>query len=177
MAIAHFSTHEHLQAHEQARHASWVWGQGALGGFLAMIVLTIAEVIVFWIADGEPLEYLRLAASVPLGVLPDTVTRIEAFGAGGLTLIIGSIIAGILVAYFALISRVLHRSRRSMVLFGMLSGVAIWLASFYILAPLFGAGWAPTETSAVAQLLLHAIAYGAVLGWYLDANPPIDEMP
>lgn len=176
MAIAHFSTHEHLQAHEEVRHASWVWGQGALGGFLAIIILTIAEVITFWIADGEPLKYLRLAASVPLQILPETVNWVQAFGAGGLTLIAGSVITGILAAYLALHSRVLHHSRRSMVLFGMIWGVAVWIAGYYILAPLFGAGWISSETNPVVQFLLHAIVFGGALGWYLDANPPFDEV-
>lgn len=55
----------------------------------------------------------------------------------------------------------------SIVLAGVLFGVALWLVNFYIVAPAAGWTWFPEQTNAGVQFFAHGFFFGAPTGWIL----------
>lgn len=144
------------------------------GGLFAGIFFTIVQMVVAWIAGGTLLDPLLRAASIPLNTRPEFVSTAGALVAGGLFQIIYLTVVGILTAYFIERGQSVHRTRGAIVTFASFVGLAVWIINYYIIAPLIGATWFATDTNPFVQFLLHTFVYGSILGWYLDANPPVD---
>jgi hypothetical protein len=50
---------------------------------------------------------------------------------------------------------------------GAVWGIALWVANFYVAAPLFDWTWFPEMTDPVVQFVAHAGFYGIPLGLYV----------
>jgi hypothetical protein len=57
----------------------------------------------------------------------------------------------------------------SIVLLGLVFGLALWLINFYRIAPVAGWSWFPQEADPVQQLVARATEFGAVLGRYVSS--------
>ena len=76
-----------------------------------------------------------------------------------------SVIYGIILALVAAVGLAVSGSRWLLVLMGMVWGLLLWLVNFYVIAPV-AFPWFETLDD-VAQLVVHVVFYGGVLGWYL----------
>jgi hypothetical protein len=50
---------------------------------------------------------------------------------------------------------------------GIVFGIVLWLANFYLVAPVAGWTWFPERTDPIIQMLAHAVFFGCVAGWML----------
>ncbi|MCZ7571243.1 MAG: hypothetical protein M5U01_22070 [Ardenticatenaceae bacterium] len=46
-------------------------------------------------------------------------------------------------------------------------GLALWVINFYLIAPVAGWNWFPTQTNPIVQFFAHTFFYGTALGLYL----------
>jgi uncharacterized membrane protein YagU involved in acid resistance len=58
-------------------------------------------------------------------------------------------------------------STSTLTLAGIVYGMALWLMNFYVIAPLMGWRWFPTDTIPAVQFVAHTLLYGCPVGWYL----------
>lgn len=150
--------------------ATWRAADVVIAGLVASIVYTIAvQVIILATAGaGSFFTPFRQIAAVAMGpqALSDNFSLPAAVVVGTVVhLVIGVVYAAI----FALIAHVSGlRSFWSLVGFGALYGLVIYAVNILVIFP----NWFPwfLENSRVVQASLHALAFGAVVGWSLSTS-------
>lgn len=175
--MAYITTHEHLTRHADFTHLGWAVAQGIAGGFVAGVSMLVAEVCVAWLALSQPLLPLRMVASVPLQVLPSMIPGTVALTVGIPFHLLYAIMAAVFVALIIATTHAIYATRARMMLFAALAGFLLWILNFVILSSPLGVPWFATDTSPTVQIITHTIFFGAVLGFYLDLNPPRDRIP
>jgi hypothetical protein len=149
---------------------AWL-GHGAIGGLLGGLVLLGVEsaLAVAAFGAGAAVLPLRMAAGILLGpgaVEADSpLVPVAVAGA-----VVHVTLAGMFGLLFASImeGRARRRTTLAMLLAGLAYGAGLWAVNFYGIAPLFGWDWFPRRTSAIPQLLAHAVAYAPVVALYLQ---------
>jgi hypothetical protein len=144
--------------------------EGAVGGLIAGAVFAVASMVVVAAQGGPLLAPWRMFASVLLG---------EGALAGPMTLgifVVGFIVHFALSAVFgaiwgvvaAAVSPGVRDSYGSHSAAGGIYGLVLYLVNFQILARLLFPQF--LATGAVAQILLHILAFGVPLGLYLTSR-------
>jgi len=157
-------------------HTGWAVRDGIFGGLLAGIVFILAEMLAAWFATGNVWAPLQMIASVPLGIPPALISIQDAVISGGIFHLVYSALLGVFTAIIVAASAGIHQTRARIVTFAAAIGFLAWVVNFYIIAPLIGAPWFATQTNPLLQAIWHTVAYGMVLGWFLDAIPPRDDV-
>jgi hypothetical protein len=86
-----------------------------------------------------------------------------------LSILFTAVFAWILAAVAVTTTGDLLSAPGSLMLAGMMFGLALWLVNFYIIAPVAWP-WFPQRTNAFVQLLAHTVFFGAPVGWMFERS-------
>lgn len=88
---------------------------------------------------------------------------------------VGALVHLAFSVFFGVVFAALLRLRLQTRVFGMplpvsasMYGLVLWVVNFHVIAPAAGWPWLPDGSPLTAQFLAHAVAFGAVLGTYLN---------
>ena len=147
-----------------------VWVVGLTGGLAGGAFLAAAQAFATALAREPPPQMFRAWGSLLLGrrILEGLPNDLEV----PLGLAVHLVVAGALgVAYGLLVSRLGTRRRDSFAsqfLYGALFGAAVWVVNYQLLSRvLFPAMRAADPVRPALQLVLHVIAFGVPLGWWV----------
>lgn len=148
----------------------WWWKQGAVAGFVAGIVFIVFEMILAAILKGMFFGPLHLISGIILGqaALTPAYPAATAVVVGFIVHFVLAIIFGLVFAAIVSFIPQLARSATMLIVAASVYGLALWLVNFYVLAPIFGWNWFPTQTNPIVQFFAHTFFFGTVLGWYLS---------
>ena len=138
--------------------------EGTALGLIAGIVFGVTQIIAAAASGESVLLPLRMFASVALG--PDaleTTSLLRLLIAGNVVhLSLSALFGWIYVQVNDRLPMAEHTRRGRQALFGLLYGALLWLIGFQLLARL----WYPwfLQMPPLAQVLMHALAYGLPLG-------------
>jgi hypothetical protein len=145
---------------------------GIIGGIVAGIVFAMFEMVMAVVQMGGDAFFmpLRMIGGMALGpqALDPSTSLLTSGGAGIVVHMILSAIYGAGVAAVAWAVPALRSSTASLVIWGSLAGLALWIVNFYVIAPIAGWRWFPDMTDPVVQFAAHTFVYGSLLGLYLD---------
>jgi hypothetical protein len=163
-----------LQASKATGTGRWI-AQGVIGGLIAGIVLAIFEMVIAALLMGTSAFFLplRMAATIVLGqsALDPAYPLVSAALVGVVVHLVLSIIFGTIFGEIVTAVPALHRPGMTLLVAASIFGLALWLVNFYVLAPIFGWNWFPTQAEPVVQFVAHTFFYGTVLGGYLHWSP------
>ena len=149
----------------------WV-KHGIFGGVVAGLVFAIFEMVIAAVQMGGDAFFmpLRMIGGIALGpqAMDPGTSLLTSGGAGLVVHIVLSAIYGAGVAAVAWAVPGLRSSTASLVIWGSLAGLALWIGNFYVIAPIAGWRWFPDMTDPVVQFVAHTFVYGSLLGLYLD---------
>ncbi|WP_373047687.1 hypothetical protein [Vulgatibacter sp.] len=155
---------------EREAFAGTVLREGLIGGLLAGAVFALAEMLVSAAMGGSIFGPWAMFASILLGS-----SALSAEFTLGI-FIVGFVVHFVLSALFGLIwgataksvSRGIRDSWGAHAVAAMIYGLVIWLVNFQVIARVVYPWF--LQTNALAQILLHALAFGLPLGLYLTAR-------
>lgn len=143
-----------------------------IGGVVAGVVFAMFEMMMAAILNGSSAFFmpLRMIGAMVLG--KDALSPDSSLFTAGIT---GAIVHMVLSAMFGIVFGLavaliptLGRSTASLVGSASVYGLVIWIANFYVIAPIAGWDWFPQETNGTVQFFAHVIFFGSVLGVWLD---------
>ncbi|MGE3912563.1 MAG: hypothetical protein AB7K36_24595 [Chloroflexota bacterium] len=153
----------------------WVT-QGIIGGVVAGIIFAMFEMITAALLMGAPAFWmpLRMIGAIVLG--PDALEASYPLVTAGLTGVVVHMVLSMMfgAAFGLLVANVpsLARSTGAIVIGATAFGFLLWVVNFYVLAPIFGWDWFPTQTNPIQQFVAHTFFFGSVLGFYLARMKP-----
>lgn len=164
------------QANQGQLGSGWWWKHAAIAGVIAGIVFAMFEMIMAALLKGAFFGPLRMISAIVLGpaaITPD-YPAVTAIVVGIVVHMVLSIIFGIVFAAIVSFVPQLARSTTVLLVTASIFGLALWLVNFYVLAPVFGWNWFPTQTNPIVQFFAHTFFFGTVLGWYLSRGSAIN---
>lgn len=160
-----------VRARPESHIGRWV-KHGVVGGILAGIVFAMFEMVMAVVQMGADAFFmpLRMIGGIALGpqALDPGTSLVTAGGAGIVVHMMLSAMYGAGVAAVASVVPTLRSSTGSLVIWGSVAGLALWIINFYVIAPIAGWRWFPDATDPVIQFVAHTFVYGSLLGLYLD---------
>lgn len=163
---------ERTYQYTDIRHFGWghIFRVGAVGGLIAAVVMMLGEMLVTLMMGMDILMPPRMMAGILLGpgaLDPAQVDLMSAMLAGMMVHLVLSITYGIVFA--AVVAAMPALGTIGSILLGLVFGLALWVVNFYIVAPAAGWNWFAQDTDPLVQSSLHAVTFGAALGWYVGA--------
>jgi len=133
----------------------------------ATLVAGTLDILAAFVFAGTVVPVLRTVASGPFG---DAIAD-GALGAP-LGLLVHFAIMAAMVAAYVLAAKQIPLLRRRWCIAGLLYGVALWLAMYWIVMPLRWESYLPpSEVQAIArQLFAHCILVGLPIAWFAARN-------
>jgi hypothetical protein len=145
---------------------------GILGGILAGIVFALFEMIVAAVLDGTEAFFMPLRMIGGMGLGPaamDPGTSLLTAGGVGLAIHMAlSMVYGVAITAVLGLVPQLSATRTAVLASTSLAGFGLWVANFYVFAPIFGWTWFPNETNPFVQIVAHTVFFGTALGLILD---------
>lgn len=176
MTTSHMTTHQHLRVHKTKTHIGWAVVDGITGGVVAGLIFALVQMLTFWLLTGNGFYPLQMMASILFQDIPATISVGNAIIFGGLLHFTISATLGVITTLMIISSKSLYKTRERIVWFAAFVGFLAWVINSYIIAPLIGTPWFVTQTNPFFQFLWHTFAFGAILGWFIDATPPRDHI-
>lgn len=144
---------------------------GIIGGILGGVAMMLIEM--GWAAamGMSPFMPPRMIAGIALGrpaLDPAAVDVGTALAVAMVVHLVLSMLYGVI--FTAIVAAVPALRGASIVLLGLVFGLALWLINFYLIAPVAGWTWFPQEADPIQQFVAHAIGFGVVLGWYVSSQ-------
>ena len=148
-----------------ASDGTFLLSRALKAGLAAGLVFAVFQVVAALVLNGpaEAFTPLRMIAAIALGpaALDASYSLLVAATVGvvvhlGLSMIFAVVFAALIPVTFG---------TGTEVGLGMAFGFMLWLTNVYLLGPSLGWIWFAAQTSPLAQLAAHTIAFGAVLGW------------
>lgn len=144
-------------------------GHGIIAGLIAGAVFAVAEMIVAGAMSGNALAPWKMFASILLG--QSAVAQPLTWGVFLVGFGVHFVLAALFGLGFALAGRLVppdvRRNYAAHSAIGMILGILLWVVNFQVIAralyPWF------LGTNALAQILLHALAFGLIVALYLTA--------
>ncbi len=147
---------------------------GTVGGLVAGIVFAMFEMIMAAILNGTDAFFmpLRMIGAMVLGqeALTPSYSLVTAAITGTIVHMLLSMMLGVVFGLIASSVSGLARSTGTLIVVASVYGLVLWLVNFYLIAPLAGWDWFPSETNAVVQFVAHTFFFGSVLGLLLDRS-------
>ncbi len=141
---------------------------GTIGGIIAGIAFTPADMIGTLITKGDAFLPLRWNAGIPLQRLPQTISTLTALTVGTVVHFMISIAIGIVTAFLlSLIPNIRGNKILLITLTALFLGFVVFPVNFYILAPLLDAPWFALQGNPIVQFINHTFFFGIPLGIYL----------
>jgi hypothetical protein len=148
--------------------------QGALGGMIAGVIFAAFEMLASALMAGLAALFmpLRMISAIVLGAgVLDPATSLA--GPIVVGLVVHLVLSAVFGMLFVIAAPAMIRATNGalgLVASASAFGFLLWIANFYVIAPLAGWTWFPVEANAVVQFLAHTFFYGSVLGFYLRSE-------
>lgn len=149
------------------------WGSalkhGAIGGVIAGLVFPMFEMAMAAVQGQNPLGPLRMIGGIALGeqALDPSFSILLAGAAAMVVHMMLSVAYGLAFGAAAAVVPAIVSSLGVAALAGAGLGTVLWVANFYVVAPIFGWTWFPEMTDPLVQFIAHAGFYGVPLGLYV----------
>lgn len=146
---------------------------GIVGGIIAGVVFASAHSIMGHVLMGDAYGPIRRMGALALGpeAIDPEYPLAQAAIAGGLIYLVLSALYGVVFLYLVAAAGQLDAPVRSLLLYGLLFGVALWIINFLIIAPV-AFPWFAAVDQFWFGFFAHALFYGTVLGAYMAAARP-----
>jgi uncharacterized membrane protein YagU involved in acid resistance len=157
------------QANKSASMGSWL-KNGAIMGLVAGVIFIVFEMVVAGIMQGTFFGPLRMMSAIALGsgALDPTYSLITAIIVGLIVHLILSAIYGVIFGAIANALPKAHQNRPNLIWIASAFGLLLWLANFYVIAPLFFPWF--TNANPIVQLVAHTFFYGTAIGLLLTTQ-------
>lgn len=148
-----------------ANDGTFALGRVLKAGAVAGLVFAVFQVVASLVLAGPSAAFtpIRLIGAIVLGrEALDPGYSLLAAGAAGLvfhlalSMIFAVIFASMIPVSFAMATEVE---------LGMAYGFLLWVFNYHLVGPALGWTWF-AQTNPIAQMTVHTLAYGAVLGWF-----------
>lgn len=153
---------------------------GAIGGIIAGLIFPMFEMAMAAVQGQDPLGPLRMIGGIALGeqALDPGFSIVVAGAAGMVVHMMLSVVYGLAFGLAAAVVPAIVSSLAVAALAGAALGTVLWVANFYVAAPIFGWTWFPEMTDPLVQFIAHAGFFGVPLGIYVAwalRNGPIQQ--
>ncbi len=142
---------------------------GAIGGVVAGLFFILFEMVMAAVLGGVEAAFmpLRMSGALALGpaALAPTFPFFHAAATGAVVHFVLSALIGMFLGLILTLAPSVATSANILISTATIYGVFIWIANYYVLAPLAGFDWFLQSNNTV-QFFAHALFYGGTLGFY-----------